>query len=383
MWKTLLQAAQELQGPDGSAFSWAQIMQKAQSLDPSHNRIAFGSTFQSMVIQSPVESTSPVGKVFNRVSRGQYLVTGVVAGDAASEPKLLDESVTRALTMAPNQVEAQRRSRELAAGFDFYVAHFAANVPFERANQLAPHRKTIEMRREFNSMARALSDAEFLESLYVTIQTWGVGQRGFALVSRKEFALMLDSHLPMLSVLDGQSIEDASIDVSNVGQGIASLINQLGVVSNISKIVAGSVTLHHLLPDLVPPLDREWSGRFFKWSPRDVQSSETGIFVDAFALLARVAAEVRPSRLLNDQWNTSSSMILDNAVVGYCQMELVVGVNELQAETALDTESVPSFLRLEVETSELVASAALSPTSFETSAPDTSPRRKWYRFWKS
>jgi hypothetical protein len=42
--------------------------------------------------------------------------------------------------------------------------------------------------------------------------------------------------------------------------------------------VPGTKALHHLLPDLVPPMDRAWTGAFFHWSttaPQNAEAAET------------------------------------------------------------------------------------------------------------
>jgi hypothetical protein len=83
--------------------------------------------------------------------------------------------------------------------------------------------------------------------------------------------------------------------------------------------VAGTKTLHHLLPDLVPPMDRAWTGTFFGWSSGDPQTNQTKIFVRAFAGFAEIARATRPSRLVGDGWRSCSTKVLDNAVIGYCQ----------------------------------------------------------------
>jgi hypothetical protein len=42
------------------------------------------------------------------------------------------------------------------------------------------------------------------------------------------------------------------------------LIDNLGIVENEAKLVSGSKALHHLLPDLVVPMDRAYTQKFFR-----------------------------------------------------------------------------------------------------------------------
>lgn len=184
------------------------------------------------------------------------------------------------------------------------------------------HRQAIDRRRELGSDAAALHDKIFLDSLYETLQKWGIGRRASHLVDRLTFELSLLSQESEISILEQYNIEEADFDVDRVGVTISNLIGNLGVVTNVSKIVAGSKALHHILPDLVPPLDRKWSGLFFKWSPSGPQNELQRVFGEAFRSLALVAVTAKPSRLIDSGWNSSSTKFLDNGLIGFCQLEL-------------------------------------------------------------
>jgi hypothetical protein len=43
-------------------------------------------------------------------------------------------------------------------------------------------------------------------------------------------------------------------------------------------IVPGTKALHHVLPDLVPPMDRAWTGAFFLWSAAAPQNAQAATF---------------------------------------------------------------------------------------------------------
>lgn len=99
----------------------------------------------------------------------------------------------------------------------------------------------------------------------------------------------------------------------------------LSVVENKAKVVAGTKTLHHLLPDLVPPMDRAWTGEFFDWQKTtDFQYAQEKIFTVGFITLAGVAQDTRPSSYVGEGWRTSQSKVLDNAVIGWCKFHELV-----------------------------------------------------------
>jgi hypothetical protein len=73
----------------------------------------------------------------------------------------------------------------------------------------------------------------------------------------------LAAALPRLEELEAFRVDAAD----RLGQ----VIESLGVVENKAKLVAGTKALHHLLPDLVMPMDRAWAGKFFQLHPPEWQ----------------------------------------------------------------------------------------------------------------
>ena len=103
------------------------------------------------------------------------------------------------------------------------------------------------------------------------------------------------------------------------------LVSVLNVVDNKARIFAGTKTLHHLLPDLVPPMDRAWTGAFFGWSVLDPQNNQSAILAEAFTAFAEVARATQPSRLVGPGGRTSATKVLDNALIGYCKVQSIGG----------------------------------------------------------
>lgn len=100
-----------------------------------------------------------------------------------------------------------------------------------------------------------------------------------------------------------------NVDVAN---GLWRLIDTFDIVENSAKVVAGTKTLHHLLPDLAPPMDRAWTGKLINepplgWQPIDNQRR---IFVKIFSELARVARAVHPEDFVGAAWRSSRTKVL-------------------------------------------------------------------------
>ena len=120
------------------------------------------------------------------------------------------------------------------------------------------------------------------------------------------------------------SLERKKLDtLGKEGRDIAgqlwNLIDMLGITETQSRLVAGTKALHHVLPDLVPPMDRAYTAAFFGWSPQRLQGREAAFFALAFPVYANIAERARAERYASGGWNSSISKVVDNAVVGYCK----------------------------------------------------------------
>jgi len=227
--------------------------------------------------------------------------------------------------MRANEETVRQRLDDLITGFDEYASTFDSAVSLEDDRQFGSHRRTIQLRRELGSIGAAIDDEAFVGLLYRTIQQWGIGRRGSRIVPLPTFQTSLLAHRSSLVDLDRLSIESDAFEVASVASALDDLIANLSIVENRARIVAGTKTLHHLLPDLVPPMDRAFTGAFFGWSSSDPQTNQTRIFVRAFAGFAEVARATQPSRLVGDGWRSCPTKVLDNAVIGYCQANRIGG----------------------------------------------------------
>lgn len=207
------------------------------------------------------------------------------------------------------------RIQKLCAGFEQYVAYYDDHIPFRRKGQLEFHVSTIQRRRSHGSVAAAIRDDAFLCYLWKTLRAWGLNRPG-PLVPPHEFRRGVEQHLHRFALLEPLSIE--SILPPDIGEQVWSLIEAVPVKYSQNKVVSGSKAFHHLLPDLVPPMDRKYTRVFFHWADSMFQNRPREAFLDLFDGYARVAQVVRPSQYVGAGWRTSPTKVLDNAVVAFC-----------------------------------------------------------------
>ena len=329
MWELVLDAAKHLGARSGSSFKLAELVAAVQEMDPARQRGSIQPVVQGMTVNAGKGPQSPCGKVLVRVDHGYYALRDGSEVVAPPRRPSAQPSAKSRLRSARTLGAAEIRSRleDLIANFDECVECYDRLVPFTRAGQYELHRDTIDRRRALGSVDAAVYDDRFTELLHSVLQRWGIGRRASRLAPLGEFRQRLRDRVPELVHLEPFSLDDPALDVAATAETVDRLISELGVVDNLARIVAGTKTLHHLLPDLVPPMDRAWTGAFFGWSVLDPQNHQTAIFSEAFSSFAEIATVARPSRLVGDGWRTSPTKVLDNALIGYCQLHDIGGTS--------------------------------------------------------
>ena len=190
------------------------------------------------------------------------------------------------------------------------------DCPFTRYGQLEYHVATIERRRALGSAQAALDDHDFKWSLYQTLQAWQIGQRASRLKSFSAFENALSARASEIGELDRFTIDQADLDVRAVGERLAELVQGLEIVENKARVVPGSKALHHVLPDLVVPIDRAYTQKFFEWPTSRFQYAPEGCFVEAFEAFVKIAQATNPKQYVGAGWYTSRTKVIDNAIVG-------------------------------------------------------------------
>jgi len=204
----------------------------------------------------------------------------------------------------------------LIGGFKTFLEAYDHDCPFTKHGQLKYHVETIRRRRALGSAKAALEDESFQKSLYRTLQAWGIGSRRSVLRPFPEYVKALEAKVTQIQELDGLAIDQADLDVAKVGRQLAGVVQSLDIVGNKARVVPGSKALHHVLPELVVPIDREYTQRFFEWPNPRFQNAPEQCFIEAFSAFVRVARATNPEQYVANGWYTSRTKVIDNAVVG-------------------------------------------------------------------
>jgi len=214
----------------------------------------------------------------------------------------------------------QQRIDELCQYMPRYLDVYRES-PFSKPGQLELHRQTVLMRQRLGSVQAALQDNSFINSLRDTLVKWGMDSRGATglLLPIPAFSSSLRKYEPKITVLEKLDIEDTNLPLQQNAQQIWSLIEGLGLSQGGNQIVTGSKTLHHIIPNLIPPVDREYTRRFFGFWMQQFQYNSQ-VFPYIWIRFALIARKTNPQQYVDmKDWFTSKTKVLDNAVVGYCK----------------------------------------------------------------
>lgn len=188
-----------------------------------------------------------------------------------------------------------------------------------------------------------LSDRH-IEMLYATLTAWGMHRMGDTEKTKTkltEWSVFRDSLLAGAEALKsfrGVTLVDLSEpEYSEAVSSLHSSYRALKLSVSEATIVANSKALFHLLPDLIPPIDRQYTVRFFSQAPeqwRDTKGKFKTVTLPTdldgqFRLFHTICVKVK--RLADridrglleserDQHDVSAPKAIDNAIVNYVRI---------------------------------------------------------------
>ena len=124
------------------------------------------------------------------------------------------------------------------------------------------------------------------------------------------------------SVADQRITRVSPGDADDLATALWEIISRLRVSTSATRIVAGSKALHHVLPDLVPPIDRQYTFQFFT-GQKSLYRGERVAFLEWFPLLCEIATRsartIEAGMARGGFMATGEAKIVDNAIMGFMQ----------------------------------------------------------------
>ena len=216
------------------------------------------------------------------------------------------------------------RIEDLSANFGHYLQEFERRAVFGGPS-VHFHVRAIERRMTHESVRSAIADEELLELIYAMLTAWGMhrmGPKGAKLVDFEPFCDGIRRQSANLEELETLIITDLD-EVDAVADRIWNAVSSARLSASGTQIVAGTKALHHLLPELIPPIDRTYTIRFFHENTLMPRGDEDA-FREVYPALAEIASRASDHLRVNNRspMNTSRTKILDNAIIGYVWAKL-------------------------------------------------------------
>jgi len=219
----------------------------------------------------------------------------------------------------------EHRVKELCDNFEFYLRRFDKLNPFTGPSVYF-HLRTLE---RLNSLgvSKALEDELFFEYLYATLTSWGMhrmGPKGAKLVEFMDFVETLQRQKSKILNLRRIKLTQVPEEKLNwIMNKLWEILSNLRISSSKTQLIAGSKALHHLLPDLLPPIDRQHTLRFiYGYNP--THGSEERWFKRTYSYLWRIGFRRREviSQWVGKGFHTSETKVIDNAIVSYVKTRM-------------------------------------------------------------
>jgi hypothetical protein len=215
-----------------------------------------------------------------------------------------------------------RVSEVIAHAEDYHQAYY--DVGIFRGPSLYFHRKSLENRNRASLGRR-------LEYIYATLAAWGMhrmGSKGSKMVHFDTFqtsVLKLKDNITEVSRFTPAEMNETKWrEVEAIFMGIR-------VMSSATTIVGNSKVMAHLIPNIVPPIDREYTLRFLRGSTfiKNDRTKEWLLMREIVSEFFIPVAIDRKFRLLARRWmdnqrkypwDTSILKVIDNLVIGAQKM---------------------------------------------------------------
>jgi hypothetical protein len=223
----------------------------------------------------------------------------------------------------PRTERARLNVGSLVANFDQLVRQFE-DRPGWPGPSLYFHERAIEVRRAHRSATALFADDRFLEYVYAVLPAWGMHRMGNQAAKVCDFgpfaAAMREQAFELDALWNVRITAIADENTGQVAERLWDVIASLKVSTSATQIVAGSKALHHVLPDLVPPIDRQYTFRFFVGQTQ-VPFGDRRAFLEWYPHMVEIAHRTEPEIIAalrrEGFMATGEAKIIDNAIIAF------------------------------------------------------------------
>ncbi len=222
-------------------------------------------------------------------------------------------------TSAKGDIKYEERVKDILENAEKYHAAFYKAETF-RGPSLYFHQRAIATRLEPLSLVH-------LEYVYATLSAWGMNRMGKGGSKMQSF----DTFCRSIEPLQNHIAQAQQYDIQNMSNNrwkcLEEIFCGINVMASGTSLVGNSKVMHHMLPNIIPPIDREYTLWYLRGNTsikNDLEyewSLMKTIISDFFIPVAsNKEYQLKAATWLacNSEypWDTSSFKIIDNLIIG-------------------------------------------------------------------
>jgi len=161
-----------------------------------------------------------------------------------------------------------------------------------------------------------------IEMIYATLSSWGMHRMGKTKTKMVSFDIFKSSVMKMASDLEELrflNLTQFDYPPNDLLQRIQHICFRLQVSISNSKIVGNSKALAHIIPNLVPPIDRQYSIRFFAQKLANFKDTneEASFYLHILQKCFELVQILKfdPHITIDNRFNSSLPKIFDNLLM--------------------------------------------------------------------
>lgn len=186
------------------------------------------------------------------------------------------------------------------------------NFDYRKGPDLYFYRKTMELRRK-KSLDELFNESDrYLELIYATLVAWDMNSRGAKMKYFDEFKANILKNKERFKRLSSYKLNTISGGPFGEAKMLCGEIyDSMHLMYSGGRLVSNSKAMHFILPDLIMPMDRQNTLRFFFGDTSESKNK----FLTILAYSHEIAKAIDLSQFLDDEWNLSIPKIIDNAII--------------------------------------------------------------------
>jgi hypothetical protein len=175
------------------------------------------------------------------------------------------------------------------------------------------YEKVHSIRKSTDNITLFLNEEKNIEYLYSTLLAWDMNSRGAKMRYFTDFKKSILDNIEYFKNIEKISTNIMNVKIYEISEYLKNIYNNLNIMYTDSKLVSTSKLLHFLFPDLIMPMDRTNTLKYFY--------NNTGESSYKFLEILEFSQKVSNENIdwdkyiYKSKWNTTIPKIIDNAII--------------------------------------------------------------------